>query len=873
VSAGAEIRAAGPEAGRTAAAGPSCGVRIEIGGRVQGVGFRPWVHSVATAAGIAGRVFNAGSRVVVEAFGSAEALDHFARVLASPPMPAAAVDEVRVTAIATGGAALFEIGDSAAGEGARTPSIPPDLALCEECRRELLDPGDRRYRYAFVNCTRCGPRYTISRDVPYDRARTTMAAFPMCPACAAEYSDPRDRRFHAEPVGCPECGPRLHLIAAPGGRPAGTARDARATASGDEERITSGDPAAPATGPAAAGDEQCTAHDEPHERAQRVPGREASAPALARADRTVVDLAPAAVELSRSKAARARSSSMGPSMPADPVAGAGAALRAGAIVAVKGLGGFHLACDATSAAAVGALRARKRRDARPLAVMVEDLSAAERLAVVSPAEARLLESAERPIALLVRRPDSGLAEGVAPGLPTVGVMLAYTPLHLLLLREVGRPLVMTSGNVSDEPMAHQDDDAHARLGALADVFLEHDRAIENRCDDSVAAVVAGRPTVLRRARGYVPRPVRLSRALAQPVLACGAHLKNAACLAGGREAWLGPHVGDLETLEACRDFARAVERLERLVGIAPEVIAHDLHPDYHSTRYALGRPETVKIGVQHHHAHVAAAMAEHGIEDRVIGLAWDGTGYGADGAAWGGELLVADFTGFERIATFRPLPLAGGDAAIREVWRLALAALDDAFDGAAPLAAFPVFADIAPFSITAVRRIIAGRRHAPAAHGVGRWFDALGAAFLGCPRARYEGEAAVLWNHAADPAERRRYPFTIDDGDVSRVDLRPLVRAAARDFLDGASAGTISARFHNTLGAAAAEMVARATERAGRLPVALTGGCFQNARLVDEVLRALAGRTVIRHGEIPPGDGGIALGQALVADAIARRTA
>jgi hydrogenase maturation protein HypF len=776
----------------------AAGVRIEISGLVQGVGFRPWVHSVATATGIRGRVFNTGSRVIVEAFGSAEALDGFVRRLASPPMPAAAVDEVCVAPITAepeppppiqvvhGVAssqiapldALFQIAESATGDGSRTPSIPPDLALCEDCRRELLDPADRRYRYPFVNCTACGPRYTISRDVPYDRARTTMAAFSMCIACRAEYFDPRDRRFHAEPIACPDCGPRLRLTTAPG---------------------------------------------------EVVPG--------------------------------------------EPITAAAVALCAGAIAAVKGLGGYHLACDATSPAAVATLRERKHRDAKPLAVMVEDVRAAERLAMVSREEARLLDSAERPIVLLTRREDSGVADAIAPGLPTIGLMLAYTPLHVLLLRKVGRPLVMTSGNVSDEPMAHRDDEARARLAAIADVFLEHDRAIENRCDDSVAAVIAGRGTVFRRARGYVPRPVRLHRALARPVLACGAHLKNAVCLAEGREAWLGPHVGDLETLEACRDFERGVARLERFVGITAEVVAHDLHPDYYSTRYALARPGGIKIGVQHHHAHVAAAMAEHGIEGAVIGFAWDGTGLGTDNTAWGGELLVADFGGFERVATFRPLFLAGGDAAVCEVWRLALAALDDAFDGAAPLDAFPLFAGIEPFRIAAVRRMIASGRHAPPAHGVGRWFDALGAAFLGRARARYEGEVAILWNHAADPAERRPYPFAIEDGDVSRVDLRPLVRAAARDFLGGTAPGTISARFHSTLGAVAAEIVARAAGRAGRLPVVLTGGCFQNARLVDEVLRALGTRPVLRHGEIPPGDGGIALGQALVADAIARRTA
>jgi hydrogenase maturation protein HypF len=756
--------------------GSPAGVRIELSGRVQGVGFRPWVHSVAGDAGVGGRVFNAGSRVVVEAFGDADTLVDLARRLAWPPMPAAAVEDIRVTPIPGERVAAFEIAESATGDS-RQPSIPPDLALCELCRREMLDPADRRYRHAFVSCTGCGPRYTISRDVPYDRARTTMDRFPMCPACRTEYRDPRDRRFHAEPIACPACGPRLSLVSA-SARP----------------------------------------------------------------------------------------------LPGDSIASAAAALRAGRIVAVKGLGGFHLACDATSDSAVGTLRARKRREAKPLAVMVEHLRAAERLAVVSQDEARLLESAERPIVLLARRQNAHLANDIAPGLPTLGLMLAYTPLHVLLLREVNRPLVMTSGNVSDEPMAHRDDDARARLSAVADMFLTHDRAIESRCDDSVATVIAGQPTVLRRARGYVPRAIRLGRPLARRVLACGSHLKNAVCLADGRQAWLGPHAGDLDTLEACQAFEHGVEQLERFVGITPEVVAHDLHPDYYSTRYALARPEAIKVGVQHHHAHVAAAMAEHGIDEPVIGLAWDGAGLGVDGLAWGGELLVADFTGFQRLATFRPLRLAGGDAAVRNVWRLALAMLDDAFDGNAPLQAFPLFSGAPPSTIAAMRRLIATGRHAPLAHGAGRWFDAMGAAFLGRARARYEGELAILWNHAADPTERSRYPFAFETGHLGLLDFRPLVRAATRDFVEGTSAASIAARFHNTLGAAAAEMVAHATDRAGRLPVVLTGGCFQNARLVEEVLRALGQRPVLRHGEIPPGDGGIALGQALVADAVSRNT-
>jgi hydrogenase maturation protein HypF len=767
--AGAEKRVSGTDSLALA------GLRVNLTGRVQGVGFRPWVYALARAGGIRGRVFNTESGVTVEAFGDAEALSSFAHRLSFPPMPAAAILEARVMSIPVETAASFEILASVPGTG-RRPSIPPDLAICDDCRRELLDPVDRRYRYPFVNCTRCGPRYTICRDAPYDRTRTTMSGFALCPACRSEYLDPNDRRFHAEPVACPACGPRARLTSA------------------------SGEP-----------------------------------------------------------------------VPGEPITAAAAALVAGRIVAVKGLGGFHLACDAISPTAVGRLRARKQRDTKPLAVMVEDLRAAERLAHLSAEEASLLESTERPIVLLARRKDSGLAEEVAPGLPTVGLMLAYTPLHLLLLREAGRPLVMTSGNLCDEPMAYCDDEAHGRLAGLVDLFLEHDREIESRCDDSVARVVAGRPTILRRARGFVPRPIRLGRPFARPVLACGAHLKNAVCLGQGREAWLGPHVGDLETFEACRDFEASVARLERFLGIVPEVVAHDLHPDYHSTRYALARPEVRKVGVQHHHAHVAAAMAENGLAGPVIGLAWDGTGYGADGTAWGGEVLIAGYEGFERVATFRPLPLAGGDRAVREVWRLALAALDDAFEGEAPVAALPLFAEVPRARLQAVRRIIAPGRHAPLAHGVGRWFDALGAAFLGRAHAGYEGEVAILWNLAADRAERGRYPFAFESGEPSRLDLRPLVRAAVGDFVHGTTPGTISARFHNTLGAAAAEMIGRATARAGRLPVVLTGGCFQNERLVEEVLHALGGREVHRHGEVPPGDGGIALGQALVADAVVRR--
>jgi len=561
----------------------------------------------------------------------------------------------------------------------------------------------------------------------------------------------------------------------------------------------------------------------------------------------------------------------------DPVAAAGRALAADLIVAVKGLGGFHLVCDATSSLAVGRLRSRKRREEKPFAVMVADLAAAERLAVLLPQERALLASAERPIVLAPARADSPLCAEVAPGSSLVGLLLAYTPLHHLLLAAAGRPLVATSGNLSEEPIAISNPEALRRLNGVADLFLLHDRPIESRCDDSVARLVSGKPVVLRRARGYVPRAVRLRHRMAQPVLACGAQLKNAPCVALGDAAYLGPHVGDLESLETCQAFDEAVGRLERLLGVEPRVVAHDLHPGYQSTRWALQRPALHHVAVQHHHAHVASAMAEHGLEGPVLGLAWDGTGDGGDGTAWGGELLLATYGAFSRLATFRPLPLPGGDLAIREVWRLALVLLDDAFDGHPPLNVMPLFDGIEERRLLLVRRMVAARLQTPLAHGVGRYFDALGAIGLARPIARYEGQVAMEWNLAADPGEGRPYPFALEDGEGGsrlEVDLRPLVRALVADLLTGKALPEVAGRFHATLAAAAAAMVEKAAARHGRLPVVLTGGCFQNPLLAERVRAALAPRfTVHTHGEVPPGDGGLALGQALVADAVVRARA
>ncbi len=762
------------------AAGAGQGRRIVLTGTVQGVGFRPFVYRLARALGLAGRVRNDAGGVTVEAFGPAAALDALQARLRLEHPPAAVVETLAAAPLPYEPLAGFQIVASGRAEERRV-ALPPDLATCPACAAEIADPADRRFRYAFTNCTDCGPRFTIALGVPYDRPATTMAGFTMCPACAAEYADPLNRRFHAQPNACPACGPRLTLTDAAG--------------------------------------------------------------------------AP---------------------QPGDPLAGAAAALRAGRIVAVKGIGGFHLCCDATSGAAVRTLRARKRREEKPLAVLVADLTAAEALAAPTEAEARLLASVERPIVLCRRRPGAALAEEVAPDGPWVGLMLPCAPLQHLLLAEAGVPLVATSGNLSEEPIAFEDAEALRRLGGLADLFLGHDRPIASRCDDSVARVVGGRPLVMRRARGFVPRPVRTSHRFAAAVLAAGAQLKNTFCLARGDEATLGPHVGDLDDLTTYAAFEAAVARLEAFLDLSPALLACDLHPLYGSTRYAKARAARdglPLVEVQHHHAHAASAIAEHGLTGPVLALCWDGVGLGSDGAAWGGELLLAEAAGFTRLATFRPIALAGGDKAVRSPWRLALAALLDAFDGAPPLDALPLFRRVPVAELEVVRRMLAAGVSSPPAHGVGRAFDAAGALALGRPESRHEGQVALALDGAADPGEAGAYPSEVGrSGELALLDLRPLWRALAADVAAGVAPGVVSARFHAGLVAGGAAQVRAAAAQVGRRPVVLTGGCFQNARLAEGIARELSGAfEVYTHSHVPPGDGGLSLGQALVADAVARR--
>lgn len=753
---------------------------------MQGVGMRPWIYRVATEQGVSGRVWNHATGVTIDAFGTSNALDAFMAALAGEQPPAAHMDAMSASAIDPQDVSGFQIIESRADRDRRV-SIPPDLATCPECLAEIVDPANRRYRYAFTNCTNCGPRFTIARDIPYDRSTTSMAPFEMCERCHDEYRDPGDRRFHAEPNACPECGPRLMVL------------------SPDGERI------------------YLPEHS-------------------------------------------------------DPIRYAAEAITAARIVAVKGLGGFHLACDATSSDAVARLRSRKRRDEKPLAVMVRDVAAAGELAIITADARRLLDAVERPIVLLERRTDTALAPEVAPCNPLVGIVLAYTPLHHLLLADAGVPLVMTSANISDEPIVCRNDEAVARLGDIADVLLVHNRQIMTRCDDSVATVIAGAPAILRRSRGYVPRSIPLPESVAVPVLGCGALLKNTFCIAHRHEAWLGPHIGDLENVATFDAYREAIERMERFLGVQPEIIAHDLHPDYLSTRYALERG-VASIGVQHHHAHVASAIAEHGLDGPVLGIAFDGTGFGTDGTAWGGEFLIGDAQSVQRVATFRAVPLPGGDAAIRHPWRTALSLVLDAMGESAPIEALPLFQPLAADDVHVLRRMLAAEFNSPLVRGVGRYFDGVGALVLARTRARYEGQVAFELNMAADPAERSAYAYAVDRTTaVKEIDFRPVIRSVVADVLSGVPTGVIAARFHNTLVAAtvrvareSTRLLASRTPRAGRARMVLTGGCFQNVRLTEGVASQLGGdHDVYVHRRVPPGDGGLALGQAVIAAASQR---
>lgn len=746
---------------------------IRVEGIVQGVGFRPHVHSLARRLSLSGWVGNDGAGVFIEAEGTRENVARFEEELRGQAPPLAVVHRVTATAVPARGDRGFRITGSRDG-GGRAALISPDVATCADCLAELFDPAGRRYRHAFVNCTNCGPRFTIVQDVPYDRPATTMAGFAMCEECTREYLDPDDRRFHAQPTCCPACGPTLRL-AGPGD--------------------TDGD-----------GD-------------------------------------------------------------GDPIALAAALVRSGGVLAVKGLGGYHLAVDAGDEEAVRTLRSRKHREDRPFAVMVADLDAARALCELDGDAERLLTGPRRPIVLLPRRPDAPIAEAVSPGERRLGVMLPYTPVHHLLAGEITGPYVLTSGNLSDEPIAYRDRDAFTRLAGIADRFLTHDRPIHVRTDDSVVLATRGEGLPLRRSRGYAPEPLRLPHPVRRAVLACGAELKNTFCLAKGERAFVSHHIGDLENYETLCSFAEGIDHFRRLFGITPRVVAHDLHPEYLSTKYARDMDGVDLVGVQHHHAHIASCLADNREAGPVIGVAFDGLGYGADGTFWGGELLVADLTGFTRAGCLAPVPLPGGTAAIRHPWRMAAAHLDAVYGGAPP-------GDLAVISrhrdwdeVLAVAR---SGVNSPLTSSAGRLFDAV-AAILGLSdTVTYEGQAASALEQRADPTEKSAYPVRLREaGELLVIQAGDLVRAVVDDLRERTDPATVSARFHNGLAAATAASCARLRSRTGIGTVALSGGVFQNRLLLDRLVRALRHRgfRVLTHQRVPPNDGGISLGQAAVAAA------
>ncbi len=773
-------------------------------GIVQGVGFRPFVYALASGLSLGGLVGNDADGVFAEVEGTPAAIGEFLRLLEADAPPLARVTGVRTWAMEPDGSAGFSIVASQPnGPGApRQALVSADTATCADCLREMADQADRRFGYPFINCTNCGPRFTIVRDVPYDRARTTMARFTMCPACAAEYRDPGNRRFHAEPTCCPACGPALTLA----GRP-GTAMSYGTVAGGAPDGGTPGGP-----GPAGA------------------------------------------------RAA------------ADALAAAAVMLREGHVLAIKGLGGYHLAADAASEKAAAALRERKHREDKPFAVMVADVAAARELCAVNEAAATVLGSPRRPIVLLPRRPGTAVAEPVAPGNRQLGIMLPYTPLHHLLLAAVAGPMVLTSGNTSDEPIAYRDDDAFARLGAVADFFLTHDRAIHIRTDDSVTREFRGREMVLRRSRGYVPEPVTVGFAFRRPVLACGAELKNTFCLAKGNRAVVSPHIGDLENAETLRSFTEGIEHLRRLFGIDPQVVAYDLHPDYLSTKYALDLDGADLVGVQHHHAHIASCLADNGESGPVIGVAFDGTGYGPDGTIWGGEFLVADLAEFRRVGHLVPVPMPGGAAAVRQPWRMAAAYLDAAFPGGGPGPGWPCALDVIRRNegrwgdvLTLARKGI----NAPVTSSAGRLFDAVSALLGVRDTINYEGQAAIEMEQLANPAERGAYRAGIEPGEPFRIKGADLVRQAAEDLARGSERAVIAARFQRGIVRLIEDGCATIRGRHGLETVALSGGVFQNVTVLGEAVARLEARgfRVLTHARVPCNDGGISLGQAVVAAA------
>jgi hydrogenase maturation protein HypF len=794
--------------------------RIVIKGIVQGVGFRPFVYGQALQWGLVGFVLNDSGGVTIEVEGASELLNGFQRVLREKAPPLARIDTLTAEPIALCYDSSFSIAQSKAGTE-RQALISPDTATCDDCLHELFEQGDRRFQYPFINCTNCGPRFTIIQDVPYDRDKTTMRVFPMCRECQSEYEDPLNRRFHAQPNACPACGPQVYLL----------------------------DKAGDITIPF------------------QTENRIAVQPM---ADKSAVG----AINRPLRRAGE------------ETIIAAAQQLAKGTILAIKGLGGYHLACDALNVEAVQRLRQRKHREAKPFALMAPDLETARKLCRISDAESALLESHRRPIVLFSKHLDCTVAPDVAPAYDTLGIMLPYTPLHHVLLQafaDAKKPdqpavLVMTSGNLCDEPIAYKDEDALERLASIVDDTLAHNRDIHMRCDDTVMRIIAGGEQLFRRSRGYAPEPIMMSFDFPAPLLACGGHLKNTFCLGKGRQAFISQHIGDLENLETLTSFREGIEHFQRLFDIQPEAVAYDLHPEYLATKYALDTNIPKKIGVQHHHAHIASVLAEYGLKEPVIGIAADGTGYGTDGAVWGCEIMKADLLGFDRLAHLEYMPLAGGEQAVHQPWRMAAAYLahtygDDFSEVDIP---FVQQLDFAKWRVLA--QMIAQHLNCPPTSSLGRLFDAV-AALIGLrSEVLYEGQAAIELEMIARKYEgsiyREQadiYPYTISMRDQmpATLDVVPMFRAIVHDLQHGISTSQIASRFHNTIAELLATACFNAREQTGLHVVALSGGVFQNKLLLERLMQRLKEMAfqVYINRRVPPNDGGISLGQIAVAAA------
>ncbi len=778
-------------------------LHIEVKGVVQGVGFRPFVYGLATRLQLKGWVNNTSSGVIIEVEGQPAAVSRFLENLLNEAPPLSRIEQIQSRPIPLNDYTRFEIRESKAEPG--YVLISPDIATCDACRKELFDPKDRRYRYPFINCTNCGPRFTIIQDVPYDRPLTTMASFPMCPQCLAEYENPGDRRFHAQPNACPVCGPRVWLVSA------------KAT---DQEALT-----------------------------------------------------PPAGEPRNS----------------DTLKQAARFLRSGAVLSLKGLGGFHLACDATQGQAVKSLRERKNRPHKPLAVMMANLEEVREHCLVTPEEERLLTSHACPIVLLQWKPGSSICHEVASGNHYLGVMLPYTPLHHLLLNDVAGPLVMTSGNLSEEPIAQSNEEAWRRLRRLSDGFLFHNRDIYARYDDSVwfAPEITDdqhqpfhQAQPLRRSRGYAPFPIKLPFA-SRPILACGPDLKNTFCFTRDRYAFISHHIGDMENIETLEHFEASIAVYKKLFRLTPEALVHDLHPDYLTTHYAEERASAdglPLLGVQHHHAHIASCLIENGLTELAIGAAMDGTGYGLDGTIWGGEWLIAGLEGFKRVAWLESLPLPGGDAGIRNPGRIAIAYLYKLFR---EVPALPWILQMDPSEIKTIQLQVDKEINVAATSSAGRLFDVVSAIAGGPLHVTYEAQAAIEMEMASR-GTRDSYLYDLrreseamawgntdafpEVGVPFQIGLKPVMASIVDEVLEGKPLSVIGGKFHRTLAVVIADVSKKISDRTGLLKVVLSGGCFQNRlllRMTHEELR-LRGLTPILHRNIPTNDGGISIGQAAI---------